>query len=227
MILKFKGLALALVAVVVMSLAIAFTASAGQFTSSGKVKLTATESAVVFKLFGFQLVCEAHYDIGGVSETPHGLIPSNVTTFTVKPGYKTCSWFIGETKAPATVTMNGCDTVIHLGAIIGAGPKYNLVTDIACPAGKEIEMHAYTSAAHSSVICTVKVSAQTGLINGTAETSGSNLKLGGPVKGIKATKTGILCGGSAETTAGEVVISTEVTGTNEAGAATAVSVSGS
>jgi hypothetical protein len=224
---KLKVLGIAMVAVCAMSAVMASVASAGAFTSTGKTKLTSTESAATLTAFGLKVTCHAVYHFGNVNETPHGFVSSGATTFTVAPTYTSCNSFIGETNAPTTVTMNGCDFVLHIGARIGAGPKYVLTTDIVCPAGKEIERHSYTSAAHSSTVCTVKIPAQTGLSNQTVETSGSNFKIGGPLKGIKATKTGILCGGAGETTTGEQDVNAEISGTNEGGTATAISVSGS
>jgi hypothetical protein len=224
---KLKVLGIAMVAVFAVSAIMATAASAGQFTSTGKTKLASTEKEATLTAFGLKVTCHSFSDIGNVNETPHGFISSGATTFTVTPTLTGCFSFIGETKVSSTVTLNGCDSVLHIGSIIGGGPRYNGSGDIVCPAGKEIEIHAYSSAAHSSTLCTVKIPAQSGLSNGTIETSGSNLKLGGPVKGMKATKTGILCGGSGETTTGEQDISAEITGTNEAGSATAISVSGS
>lgn len=223
---KLKVLGIAMVAVFAMSAVMASAASAGAFTSTGPTVLKAVEKEATLTAFGLKVVCEPDYEVGIVGETPHKKgLPSGSTTFTITPVYTACNSFIGETKAPSTVTMNGCDFVLHIGALI-SGTKYKGTADVVCPAGKEIEVHAYTSVAHSSTVCTVKIPAQAGLENGTVESTGGVLKLAGPVKGIKATKTGILCGGAGETTTGEQDLNATVTGTTEGGAATSVSLSG-
>jgi hypothetical protein len=152
-------------------------------------------------------------------------VASGATTFTVTPTYTGCNAFIGETKAPTTITTNGCDFVLHIGLLL-TPPRFAISYEIVCPAGAQMEIHSYTSSTHASTICTVKIPAQTGLTNGTVETSGSNLHLGGPVGGIKETKTGILCGGAGETTVGEWDVNDTIIGKSGGGAATAISVSG-
>jgi hypothetical protein len=221
---KLRALGLVLVAVIALGALMASVASAGALTSTGKVKLSGSESEGTLTVFGMKVVCQVTYEFGNVGETPHGLISSGATTLTSNEIHFGCSSFIGETKAPSTFTTNGCDVVKHITHIIFS--LYSITYDVVCPAGKEIEVHAYTSSAHTSTVCTVKIPAQTGLTGGTVETSGSNLKFGGPVKGMKATKTGILCGGTAETTTGEQDYNVIVTGKSEGGAATAVSITG-
>jgi hypothetical protein len=55
--------------------------------------------------------------------------------------------------------------------------------------------------------------------------AGGKITLGGTVGGIKATKTGILCGGTAETNSAEVHGDAVVSGTNELGEPTAIEIS--
>jgi hypothetical protein len=228
MISKSKAFGTILMVALVMSGLAASTASAGAMTSTGKTRLTGEDTHVKLTAFGLAVECPIRYDMGNANETPHGLVSSGATTFTMQPTFLlTCASYIGETLLPTTVTMNGCDFVVHIGSALGVGFWYKATTDIVCPAGKEIELHAYTNVAHATTVCTVKVPAQTGLGNGTLEVFGNVLELKGPIKGIKATKTGILCGGTAETSSGEQDITAVISGTNEAGAATAISLSGS
>jgi len=229
MIRNLKILGLSLLAVFAMSAMVASAALAGELTSDGKVKLSATENPVVLTaIAGQKIECHAVYTIGKVGVTPHPeFMTLPASTFTVSPDYSACVSVIGELKAPGTITMNGCDFVWHIGAKIETG-KYGFTVDIVCEAGKEIENHGYSSAAHSSTVCTYKIPAQTGLTGGTVKNvSGGKIELGGPINGLKETRTGILCGGNAETKEGRWDIGAVISGTNEAGAATSIEVTGS
>lgn len=227
MISKSKVFGAILMVALAMSGLAASTASAGAMTSTGKTRLTGEDTHVTLTAFGLAVECPIRYDMGNVDETPHGFVASGATTFTMKPTFLlTCASYIGEVLAPTTVTMNGCDFVVHIGSALGIG-WYKATTDIVCPAGKEIELHAYSNVGHGTTICTVKVPSQSGLANGTVEAWGNILELNGPIKGIKATKTGILCGGAAETSTGEQDIKATIIGTNEAGTETGISLSGS
>ncbi len=227
MIRNLKTLGLVLIAVVAMSVTVASAASAGELTSDGPVKLQGEESNFTLTMFGQKLECQNKIDWGKVNETPHGFVFPPLTTFTLKYTFSNCTAFIGELKAPATVTMNGCDLAVHIGVKIKP-LRFHLIFDFVCEFEKFIEIHAYSSAAHSSSVCTYKIPAQTGLVGGTIENvAGGRVSLGGPVTGIKATRTGILCGGTAETSEAKQDIGAEISGTNEAGSATAIEVSGS
>ena len=127
--------------------------------------------------------------------------------------------------APVTVMANGCDGVTKIGETISAG-KWGGTGEIVCPEGKQIEILAYTNASHTSTICTVKIPPQAGLAGGFVENiAAGKITLGGTVTGIKATKTGVLCGGAAETKSAEVHGDAIVSGTNKAGEATAIEIS--
>ena len=228
MIRNLKVLGLSLVAVFAMSAMVASAASAGELTSDGPVDLHATENpAVLTAIAGQKVECHATYTIGNVNETPHAtFITLPKANLTVTPDYTNCVSVIGELKAPLTVTMNGCDFVLHIGAQLEAG-KYSGTADVVCEGSNQIEVHAYSSAAHSSTVCTYKIPAQTGLTGGFVKNAAGKVELGGPVTGIKATRTGILCGGTAETKEAKQDIGVVVSGTNEAGAATNIEVTGS
>jgi hypothetical protein len=226
MIRNLKALGLALAVVLATSATVASAASAaGQLTSDGPVKLTGTSAGGAATAFGFKVECHEHATVGAVGETPHGFLTPPVSAFTVQTQSTNCVATIGATAAPATVTTNGCDGVTKIGETISAG-KWGGTGEIVCPPNSQIEIHAYTSAAHTSTICTVKIPAQTGLSGGTVENiAGGKITLGGTIKGIKATKTGVLCGGTAETNSAEVHGDAVVSGTNNVGAATAISIS--
>jgi hypothetical protein len=121
--------------------------------------------------------------------------------------------------------MNGCDYVLHIGATTEAG-KWAATTDIVCSEGAQVEAKAYTSGAHTTAICTYKLPAQSGLSGAYIENiAGGKITLGGTVKGIKVTRTQLLCGGTAETKEAEEDLDVEFSGTNGGGGAASVFVS--
>jgi hypothetical protein len=216
-----------LAAVLVMSSVAASAAMAetGKLTSDGPVKMTGTTTSGVARAFGFSVECHEHATVGKVNETPHGFVTPPLGAFTVQTESTNCIATLGATKAPATVTNNGCDAVTQIGETISAG-KWSGTTEIVCPEGKQIEVHAYTNSSHLSTICTVKIPAQSGLKGGFAENAaGGKINLSGAGGGIKATKTGILCGGTAETNSAELEGTAVVSGTNEEGTATEIALS--
>jgi hypothetical protein len=83
------------------------------------------------------------------------------TTLTIVPDYKKCKTtpVFGITLF-VTVTMNGCDYLFHATGKDGA--NYTASVDIVCPAGKLIEAHIYSNAAHTNESCTVTIGPQTG-----------------------------------------------------------------
>jgi hypothetical protein len=226
MIRNLKAMGLALAVVLATSATVASAASAaGQLTSDGPVKLTGTSAGGAATAFGFKVECHEHATVGAVGETPHGFLTPPVSAFTVQTLSTNCVATIGATVASATVTTNGCDGVTKIGETISAG-KWGGTGEIVCPESKQIEIHAYTNSAHTSSICTVKIPPQTGLTGGSVENiAGGKITLGGTIKGVKATKTGVLCGGTAETNSAEVHGDAVVSGTNKAGEATAISIS--
>jgi hypothetical protein len=233
MIRNLKVLGLALMAVFAMSVVVASAASAstkGWLTSDGPVTLTGTDTVgEKSKLTGFEnleVACHGHYDIG-TQNNPNSydeffdVSETTVTVLTVKPTYdpKTCTGKIGATSAPVTVTMNECDYALHLGETKEPG-VYKITADVECPDTKEIEVHAYSSTSHATTICTVKVPEQTGLDGATASTAvdpegNHTITLQGPITGITASKTGILCGGTAHTEKAELDIHAILSGFNE------------
>lgn len=227
MIRDLRYLGTVLVAVLAMSsvAASAATAETAKLTSDGPVKLTGTTTSGIARAFGFTLVCHEHATVGAVNETPQGFVTPPLSTFTVQTESTGCIATIGAIEAPSTVVTNGCDGVTHLGETIAAN-KWGGTVDIVCPEGKQIEINSYTNASHTSLICKMKIPPQTGLKGGSAENLGEGkVGLSGFGEGIKATKTGILCGGNGETNSAEVTGTAVVTGTNESGKATAIEIS--
>jgi hypothetical protein len=229
---KFKALALTLAAMFVIGGIMASMAMAeeeGTITSDGPVSLVGTNAPgteTTFRAFGMETKCTIKYTIGNLKETPHKFVTPPVLQVTVKPDTIKCKSKVGETsELPTTVTGNGCDFT-RVFPFIKPG-KWKMKSKLSCEGGAEtIEFHVYTSAAHTTSICTVKVPPQENLEGGTAENiSGGKITFGGTTTGIKASKTGILCGGAAETSSGEEEADVEVTGANEAGGATEVSLS--
>jgi hypothetical protein len=228
---KFKALALALAAIFALSGIMASVAMAegeGTITSDGRVSLVGTNVAgteTTFRAFGMETQCTIKYTIGNLKETPHKFVTPPVARVTVKADTIKCKSKIGEsTGLPTTVTGNKCDFT-RVFPLLKPG-KWKMKSSIGCEAAESIEFHVYSSSAHTTSICTVKVPPQENLEGGTAENiSGGKITFGGTFTGIKATKTGILCGGTAETSSGEEEADVEVSGTNEAGGATEVSLS--
>ena len=228
MIRNFKALGLALVAVFAMSALAATAASAaeqGFATSTGNFKLTGTDEATGNALTypgEEKLVCpESHY----VGEKENGgFLASGSKTFTVTPTYTNCS--AGPNNHKATVTMNGCDFLFHLGNTkSGVTDTYAVTADLVCPAGKEVEVHVYFAAGNENIqVCKIKFGAQTGLGGATVkDLTNGTVTVGGTTTGIKASKSGIC--GAGETNAAEYDIAVILGGVNEGGTSTAVSLS--
>ena len=222
-----KFLGLALIAVFAMCAIISSSAFAeqGELTSSGPVTLTGkdkTGTKTSLTAFGETTQCETTYTGHKYSVTPHTFVPARATTITITPTYKNCT-----TKGlPTTVTMNGCDYVLHIGETVEPleTGRYEIKADVICPAGKVIEFHVYLSGAHSSIACTIKVKEQTELSAGTLQNiAGEKAELVGPIAGTHAEKEG-LCG-KETTTSAQVDLLVEFEGRNEKGEATGISIS--
>jgi hypothetical protein len=233
MIRNLKALGLALVAVVAISVMAASAASAatpGEMTvGAGTQNVTATEIAAGvnrFTMFGNSLECPgSNYSIWKYNSTlPEEPVPNAVTTVTAFPNFKqsACKSGLGT---KATVTVNSCDFVFHVGETTGGGETYAVTADVVCPGLVEVDMHFYASAANENiVVCTVNFGTQSGLTgtahltNGVAPSGKKDVTLSGIFKGLHVIETG-LCGNKTET-GGEFHISATFQGTNGAGAAT-------
>ena len=248
MIRNLKTLGLALVAVFAFSAMAATAASAqqGELTSDGPVTLTISETGALgsnkLVAFGNETTClGSTYTGHKYNVTPHELIPPGATTATITPHYKqlTAEGKINCKAAglPATVTTNGCDFVFHVGGAVGGDTTtFTVTADVVCPAGKKIEVEAYTGEGEGILACRVTV----GSVDSTGKAvnqglSGPHLKhtntggaddidISGIFKNVHAERHAGLCGGASTTNVGEFFIDATVTGHNSLKQPTAVTV---
>jgi hypothetical protein len=224
---KLRGLGI-VAAVLAVGAVVATAASAKQatLTSDGPVKLSGTDNSFRLTAFGNQKIeCQDKLTLGVVNKTPHSFSPGTILSFTLANDLSGCTVSVGATKAPATVTTNKCDVVGHLGVgLIPPGFGYSF--DYVCENPEEtIEIHAYSSGSHASSICTYKIPPQNGLTGGSAQNiANGQITLGGAITGITVSKTGILCGGTAEEHGVVQDIDAVVSGTNEEGKSTAIEI---
>ncbi|HMJ72200.1 MAG TPA: hypothetical protein VK471_02420 [Solirubrobacterales bacterium] len=243
MIRNIKVLGLALVAVFAMSAMVASAASAqGKLTSDGPVTLKVTETGIktanALTAYTHTVACPGSTITGHkYNVTPHGLIPSGETTATLTPHYNQTACEVVDLGVPATVTMNGCDYVVHVLGTVGT--KYEVSVDVVCPVGKVIEVEVYSSSSEALKLCTITVKGQAGLkgaagapvlAQNTAAVGGTqdDLDIVGTFKGIHAERHG-LCkgeGGHADTTnTAEFHVDATVKGYNNLGVETGVTIS--
>lgn len=236
-----KALSVALAAVFALAAVAAPAASAveqGTLTSDGPVTLIGTGTgteAIIISAFGSPINCPgSSFIVHKYNETPHKFIPTGATTLTFTPSYKACT---SSGTFPTTVTMNGCDFVLHIGKTDPAGNTertYAVTTDIVCPEGKEMTWSMFFSSTEhteNKPFCVLHIKPQTGLEGAhIRDTGNGTLDFTGKVKGIHVVRTSIshplFCSASPETTAeGTSSPDYSVTGKNEAGGATAISLS--
>ena len=209
MIRNLKALGLALTALFALSAVAASTASAqtpiqGELTADGPVTLTAEETggagANALTAFGATVECSGSIYTGHKWETtPHELLPKWSTTATLTPHYKEVNGagkpncVAKPINGTATVDMNGCDYVIHLGLKINNENTYGVTFDIECPDGKEITVTIFhsTNPTHTGTpYCTIHVPEQTGLKGAHAKnTPEGHVGITGTIEGIKLTRT--------------------------------------
>jgi hypothetical protein len=238
MIRNVKVLGLALVAVFALSAVTASAASAqnGKLTSTGPVTLDALEifgKLNAFTSFGGIVECPGTVMTGHkYNVTPHTFIPSGAETVTLSPDYATDECYAEETigggKHFATITMNECDYVLHLGTTTGVTDQYNVTADIVCPEKKSIIVDVYFSSTPTNEalkVCEITVGAQVGLAGATAtDTTAGTVTVNGTFKKIHSSRSGAGCTTKA-TEEGEFHINVTAKGTNEAGGTTSISLS--
>ncbi len=235
MIRNLKALGLALVAVFAMSALAASAAQAvttdGEFTSDGKVTVTGHGTESLTFEAGQKLTCTGHHTVMPENQTPWNFFNpgAGLTTLTDQAHYSNCVAQVGAQTLPATVTTNECDFLLHIGettAPLNTG-TYTVTPTVKCKnQGETIEVHVYQQASHATSVCTYKVGEQNlapGKLHST-NIAGGTIEVSGEVTGITASRTGVLCGGTKETKAAIQHANTILTGTNEAGGATAISV---
>jgi uncharacterized protein YceK len=226
--LKATGLALLLVTVAATAL-MAGNASAeeeegaqGTLTAAEyPATLDGTEENAVgtnaFTIFGEKIVCNG--------STFSGSIAKATTTITLTPTYNNCSAGGGGHKV--TITMNGCDFVVHIeGTTPAVKDNYYNSLDIICPLEHQIEIHKYVNASNEllGVACLYTIGEQKGLLRGkvTNDTTNKDLLFEKTYKKITAKQSGA-CGAN-ETTTGEYDVSITLKGTNSKGAANALEI---
>ncbi len=161
--------------------------------------------------------------------TPHEFIEPPVSTVTINPQYNQSECAADEFSA--TVVTEGCDYVFHTGEKISEG-TYSVTADVVCETGKAIYVEAFAGESHGFRVCTDKVPAQTGIegtahLTNTPESGGvpDDIDLAGTFEGITVHQSG-LCGTASGAT-GVLHVDLTITGTNESGGATGVTISGS
>ncbi len=230
MIRNLKALGLALAAVFAMSAVAALTASAqqGVLTSDGPVTLDMFETGIgqnATTMFGQKIECPGSVYTGHqYNVTPHQAIFGPANTITVTPHYNNadCTSFPGPHKA--TITMNGCDYVFHIGNTVGAD-RYALIADIVCPIGQKIEKHVYNAPnAEDFSICTYTIPPQAGLVGAqvTTTTATDDLDITGSFNNVHVIRHG-MCG-AATTNAAQFDLDLTVTGTGPGGQPTGITV---
>jgi hypothetical protein len=230
MIFNFRAAKLVAVAAVVMAgLTSSASAQAGQLTADGPVTLDGTQTLVgeqwlnSFTLFGGSLQCPGSTYTGHKVGTAEA-VPNGSSTITITPTYVNCKLHSFGSEYPATVQMNGCDYVFHIGETTFTN-QYALSADVVCPKEAKIHISAYTSASHSVRICTDTIGPQTGLSGAIARSTSisGDFDVEERFRFLSAERTG-LCG-SSTTTSGEWHFDATFNGTSALGSLTSVSIS--
>jgi hypothetical protein len=214
--------------VLITSVAVASGASAQLVTSDGSFFKVGTELAEgnAFLYPGLpEIKCTgSHFRGGAIGSTPHSPLSSGYSKFTVTPTYTGCKAGI----FPMTVKMTTCDFRGELGETTGGGDTYGQKISLECTtAGDSVHMEIYSNAAHTNLICSITLGAQTptSAIHVTDTTNGS-IRVHGALTGIHATRTNFGgCPPSGTSNAVEYKVNVEGTGENLGGAPTAVSLS--
>jgi hypothetical protein len=247
MIRNLKVLGLALVAVFALSAVAASAASAqvGTLTSTGPVTLdgvnTGEASANQLSAFGGTTQCPNVTYTGHKALTTketeegkiHEPIPNDSSKFTITPHYGVCTSKIGAASFPTTVDMNGCDYTFDLEGTTPGVDTYTVRATVVCPTGKHITITIFASAAkHTSnePFCHITITENAAGYLGlhATDTTNGKIDITGTVTGISADKkspTGsILCPEETTNTA-TLAQDVTVTGKNNAGEATSISLS--
>lgn len=229
MIRNLKILGLALVAVFAMSAMAASAASAAQsvFTSDGPTTLDGVEDGVnqfVYPGEGTVTCSGSTFTGHEVGSTTNG-IPNNATTATITPHYNNPNCTVNSGEHKATVAMNGCDFVFHLGETTSGTSEHGVTADVVCPGTSVIEVDVFFASNNENLtVCLLKIGPQNGLKGFDVSNDGSEkLTLTGETTEIHASKSG-LCGAGSTTTA-SYKVNVTASGTNAAGGSTGIQVS--
>jgi hypothetical protein len=231
-----KALGLAFVAMLCMGAVAASSASAqGVLTSDGPVTLTGEETGGLFANSftgeAGNVTCEGSTYTGHkYDETPHELIESGESTATITPHYnqENCEahTFFNLITLPATVTMNGCDYVFHIGDETGEAGTYGVTADLVCSDDNDVEIHIYEDGGHENEICHVTIEGQTGLSGPHLTNDEGHVDLVGTFTGIHEVHDGPGCEGPKTNANASLHVDVTISGDNEAGGNTPISISG-
>ncbi len=221
-----KALGLALIAVFALSAMSASAASAqkGMITGTNPFWLHGNdepETTTPLTAFGGSTECEvATYRGGKVASTSgghHVALPSGSSDFTVSPAYSGC---LGNGVVPTTITMNGCDYVVHVEKTIETH-LYATTVELVCPAGKEVTIDFWlTHERHTTnpiPDCEIHVPSQKGLVGATLrDQTNGHITLGGTAEKITMTRTVSPCWPLTTTKEGKLDLAVTITGENAA-----------
>ncbi len=191
---KFKAFGMAIFAALAMAVVSAPAAQAekkGEFRA-GQTPETHTHTEIhgvqygatnYFEAFGNKTECS--------TATYHGTdADGTATQITVTPVYSGC--LAGG--LPSTVTTNGCEFGFSQPTTTPSG-NWTSEIHLTCPVGKQVEVHAYSGAAHGFTLCTIKIPPQTGLDHAVfaqkSEGGKDHLTAELTVTNITATRTGL------------------------------------
>lgn len=143
-----------------------------------------------------------------------GPIRSSASVFTVTPTYSGCS--AGRGLYGATVAMNGCDYVFHVGETVNV-QEYELNAGLSCPAGRRAVMRIFIdSEVGSFLACTVRLGARPKITGARLlDQKGNRALVEGTMTGLRDSKGG-LCGFGTSPTV-RYWISLELEGVSAAG----------
>lgn len=246
MIRNLKVLGLALAAVFAFAAVTASAASAASFlTSTGPVTLTGTQNEEgengqfnnSLTAFGNKVICKgATYAGHKTAVTPHAFMASGESSTTITPDWesRTCTTIATGLEFPTTVDMNGCDFVFDLGETTTHETKtaYKVTVTEECPENGTIKVTVFGSAAKHTAnepFCVIDIHKQTDRGDIFAVDNGDgSINITGTVEHVVSNRTSptgsILCGASEEAN-GIQHIKVHVTGHNEAGNPTSISLS--
>lgn len=167
--------------------------------------------------------------------TPHTLIPSDTSAFTLTSGYLLCSMKMGTTNFPMTVDMNGCSYSINFEGTTPGVDTYTAKTTIgSCPTGKHITFTIWkTETEHKegkTPFCAITITENEAGYLGlhATDTTEGDIQIKGTIEGLVLDKTSptssILCPTEADSN-GKLDVDWTWTGTNEEGSATSIGLS--
>ncbi len=238
-----KVLGLALIATVAMTWTVASSAfgleEQGTLTSDGPVTLDGTELAGktnALTAFGARTECPGSRITGNKTLTEaqteagkkHERISGFTTSMTVSwdPAQENCKTIDGSGTHKSTVTLNGCDLDVSIGLSFPGFPV-GVRVDPVCPAEKDIQVdvYAFSGSELGGIQCTITVKPQTGLTGPTLTTNSEadDVTMEGTLTSVVVSRSGAACA-TEESTSGEWHFNTTLTGTNEAGETTGVTV---